>query len=161
MGREYESSTALTDDVTFGDQKGNRYYRKSQVIAWVVLVIIVAAVVGVLCGILPECITPVEEPIIGTLPPPGEKTTPPPVEPTQGPGEPTQGPGEPTDEPMPPTTPPVCMGDWCELRLPESLQADHYILRLTPDLDQETFEGDVTIEISVTKNMNNPRFHYK
>lgn len=155
MGREYESSTALTtDEVTFGDPKGNRYYRKSQVVAWVVLVIIIAAVVGVLCGILPECMTPVEEPIIGTLPPPGEKTTPPPV-------EPTQGPGEPTDEPMPPTTPPVCMGDWCELRLPESLQADHYILRLRPDLDQETFEGDVTIEITVTENMKYPRFHYK
>ncbi len=156
MGGEdaFESSQQLTGDVKYSED-GKRYYRKSQVVAWVLLIAVMATVVGVLCAVLPACVEPPEAPepsqIIGTSP----------KEPTQGPPATTTTVETPPPEPPATTEAPPCVGDWCELRLPETLQADHYILRLRPDLAAETYDGDVVIEITVTENIKYPRIHYK
>ena len=155
MGDAYDSSAKLTS-TPVEIKEGKKYFRKSQVIAYVILVIVMATVVGVLCGLLPACIEPPEkdpgEPIIGS-PTPKEPT---PKEPTTKAPPTTKS----TEPPMPTTQGP-CQGEWCELRLPESVQADNYILRLRPDLEAETYEGDVIIQITVTENIKYPRVHYK
>lgn len=156
MGDAYDSSAKLTS-TPVEIKEGKKYFRKSQIIASVILVIVMATVVGVLCGLLPDCVQPEEknpdEPIKDPT--------------TRGPmtKEPTTKAPPPattkaTEPPMP-TTPGPCQGEWCELRLPESVQADNYILRLRPDLEAETYEGDVIIEITVTENIKYPRVHYK
>ncbi|XP_072050679.1 glutamyl aminopeptidase-like [Amphiura filiformis] len=161
MGAEdaFDSNMQLTDGA--GPRPdGKRYYRKSQLIAWVLLVVVMTTVVGLLCGLLPQCVEippeelPSEGPIKGTSPPPKEPTT-------TGNGKPSTTERMPTEEPPVSPTPGPCQGEWCELRLPESLQADHYILRLRPDLAAETYDGDVTIQITVTENIKYPRIHFK
>ncbi|KAI1887340.1 hypothetical protein AGOR_G00189300 [Albula goreensis] len=68
---------------------------------------------------------------------------------------------KPTEEPGPTTMPPSdrgpCLpsedasGDWKNFRLPNYVLPKHYDLHMEPDLDQDTYTGTVSIQLTVTK----------